>query len=162
MNFTEETLVKGGEQMISVSLLRNTAGIKVTVKAHPAVEEHFAAQSGELLSVTEFGREWTSKSALQVYHVVADPGVVTGPSGRYQIATVGRALVNDEVVNLSFLRLRGISEENGVTFYLKGAYSWPYVQKLAQRIVQAGRQFYMDYLKPGDITVTISTQETKL
>jgi hypothetical protein len=65
-----------------------------------------------------------------------------------------------EVVNMSFLRLVGASVQ-GVNFAIGGVYTNEQAARYAQDIQLAARSFYMSYLKPINIIVTMSTQEVK-
>lgn len=170
-NLITENLVKSGENMVMISLLRSARGIKVSVKTHPSIEEFFKTQSNELVSVKELASQWSEvdKSPLNVWHITNDPGVVRSGSIAYFINRPGSSLIGkldtpgqEEPINLSFLRLKGVSDVQGVQFEVKGAFSLAYLQKLAQKIVLSSRQFYVDYLKPIDITVSVNTQETRL
>jgi hypothetical protein len=60
---------------------------------------------------------------------------------------------------MSFLRLAGTSEGNGVTFGVKGVYSLESLRNLRDKISASARQLYIEYLRPVDLTVTVSTQE---
>lgn len=61
-----------------------------------------------------------------------------------------------ECLNLSFLRLVGISEVGGVSFCVKGVYQREGIDKLAERIEQASTRFYREFLKPYKVIVTTS------
>jgi hypothetical protein len=163
-----DNLVKSGEQMVQLSLRRSAKGVILNVKTHPLIETFFREQANEQLNVQEFRNEWTplSKEApLIVWHTTQNAGVVKGGNVHYRTDRPGDSLVNSdggsEVVNISFLRLVGSSLDGGVAFEVRGAYSLKYLQTLAGKLVQASKQFYIDFLKPVDITVTINTQETR-
>jgi hypothetical protein len=166
-----ENLVKGGENVIRISLLRTAKGVRLSAKAHEVIESFFKAQTGETYDVREFGLSWQSDKTLQVWHIASNEGgVKEGPRAYYFNHPGGPLMSKDgerlsatpiDAINLSFLRLKGISEDSGVSFDVRGAFSLPYLQKLAERIVLASQQFYIDYLKPVDITVTVNTQETR-
>jgi hypothetical protein len=61
----------------------------------------------------------------------------------------------DEQVNLSFLRLVGISEDSGVSVGLAGAYSEEYFRKLKAVFMPAATQFLRDYLVPITINLHV-------
>lgn len=66
----------------------------------------------------------------------------------------GRA---NESLNLSFLRLVGISDQNGVSFNVSGVYQRESIIRLGERIEQASNRFYREFLKPYRLMVTVST-----
>lgn len=61
-------------------------------------------------------------------------------------------------VNISFVRLVGISEGHGVSFYVSGVYSTEAVNKLLKGVGEGLRQLYIDYMRPMNVSVQISTQ----
>lgn len=63
----------------------------------------------------------------------------------------------NEVLNMSFLRLAGISSSEGVNFTIKGVYTREGITRLAERIEQAGKRFYREFLKPYKVVITVST-----
>lgn len=152
---------KNGERKVTVAFLRTSAGITVTVRALKEIEEFFANQARESISVREFGNDWMVKEKeLRVWLLANDPGVVNNSGLAYGVDRVGKPLVYTtpayaDVVNLSVLRLVGISEPAGVSFTLRGAYTLPHLQDLSQKVVRATRQFYIDFFQPIHIEVGI-------
>jgi hypothetical protein len=61
-------------------------------------------------------------------------------------------------INLSFIRLQGVSEENGVQFLIKTVYSLAGLKKLRDGISAAQNTFAADYLKTIEYCVTTATQ----
>lgn len=163
-NEVNNNLVKGGEQMLQISLRRSTKGVTVSVKTHPLIENFFRQQGGETIRVNEMGREWHGKNL--VAYLTPPTGTINGAAVSFTVDELGRSLVRTdgrvEVVNISFLRMVGVSEGEGITFEIRGAFSLKYIQNLANKLVQASRQFYIDFLRPVDVTVTVNTQETRL
>lgn len=181
-------IVKGGESVIRLSLVRSARGLLVNVKAHPAVEEFFrsnAIHSGATAPTTHdvavLGRFWqrarprdgSDATPLQAYdRVVAIPVVLGGDS--VDVANVdrlGQPLLEpynhpsgrpSKNVNLSFLRLVGISEPEGVTFYIRGVYSIDLVRETKDKLAEGVKRFYASYLKPVEMHVSCVTQEVAL
>lgn len=163
-----ESVVKGGETMISLGIRRSTRGLIVSARVHPLFEEYFREQANEKLLVDEINRQWfpiKDQPALEVWHIIHDPGVVRGNAASYRINQPGSPLTasdpNGKIINLSFLRLVGVSEPNGIQFEVKGAFTLTYIRQLASEIGGAVKQFYTDCLKPIDVTITVNTQENR-
>jgi hypothetical protein len=159
---------KGGERKVTVAFLRTAQGTFCTVRALSEIEDFFRSQANESIDVHEFGHGWVKKDQdLKVWLTANDPGEVLAPGFVYTITPVAASLVStnrkgQKVVNLSLLRLVGISEPAGVTFKLSGAYTLPLLQEMSQNIVQAARQFYVDFFKPIYIEVGIVTSQMRL
>lgn len=163
-----ESVVKGGETMITLGIRRSSRGLLISTRIHPLFEEFFREQANEKLLVDEINRQWfhlKDQPPLEIWHIIQDPGVVRGNAANYRINQPGSPLVttdpNGKVINLSFLRLVGASEPNGVTFEVKGAFTLTYIRQLASDIGGAVKQFYTDNLKPIDVTITVNTQENR-
>lgn len=178
-------VIKSGENCIQVLLARSRGGLKLTVRTHPRVEDFLKGLgNGEKMDVSLIGRHWTpiGKDTLYVWPITDPVGeqFVEGAAysytldlpgwplanpnrdrddaedGRYALRNMAKA-VRGEVLNLSFLRLVGTSED-GVSFAIKGMFSPAAVDKLAERIQESGRAFYVNFLKPYRLMVTVSTQ----
>lgn len=149
--------------MITMRLRRSTQGIIVFVKAHEAFERYFKSLSGESSPVSNYHREWTPltpKGPLQVWDMTAHTGIIQGSGIRYRIDVPGYQLMMDsEVINMSFLRLVGVSSPEGISFEVKGAFTRKYIQNLVRLLMNAGKWLYIDFLKPVDIMVTVNAQE---
>jgi hypothetical protein len=63
-----------------------------------------------------------------------------------------------ETLNLSFLRLVGISRSEGVTFGVRGVFTPEQVDRLALQIEAATKKFYQTFLKPYKLVITVMTQ----
>jgi hypothetical protein len=161
----EASLIKRGELVVLVTFHRSRTkpGTLVHVKTVPAVEEFFRYAGGnDETEVGAYGRYWQphKTDALVVYELASDDlrGVLGSNGGRYRLDQPGTPLRDGNIVNLSLLRLKGTSEA-GVTFLLSGMHSKSYIEDLADAIVEASRDFYVNYLKPVDIAVMVSTQD---
>lgn len=169
-------VTKGGETCISFGLMRSSKGLKVSVRTHPRVEEFFREISGEeVADVKLSARHWkglTPETPLMAY-IVGEKVAIEDKS--YNLNRIGHPLIDEgnekkfdrdgrhigymnSRINISFLRLTGISDGNGVTFYVGGVYSKEAVTKLLEQIGGALRSFYIDYIRPMNVSVQISTQ----
>jgi len=182
----EIEVIKGGERIVDVSLRRSIKGLLVVVKTHPAIEELLKSWgTGEQQDIINHGREWwqVRKSLpLRVWQLGRDPGLISVENGDYfRITHCGRALLEGTgqvprggqvildgpngpiqpqgpVLNMSFLRLCGVSEGNGVSFMLREVNAPEDLVRLGNRIRDAARRFYVNYLKPARVDISVSTQ----
>ncbi len=161
----EATVIKRGETCVQVTLHRDHKGLMVQVKAHKAVEDFMrTASNGEVQRVDAAGRGWrelAGEKPLEFYHFTKPATERDG----FTLGNIGKPLVETDAslpVNLSFLRLRGISEGAGVRFTIPGVFGADIARATRDRIATAARRFYQDYLRPMDLTVTVSTQEIQL
>lgn len=167
----EASLIKSGELCMRLSLSRSALGLKVNVKVSPLIENFMRSLgTGDPEDVTAYGRLWLPEQEtmpLKVWNMGRNP-MHTMTSNRYSIAMPGSKLdlthdVGPDAVNLSMLRLVGASEGDGVTFHIKGSvHSLDGLRDLKNKLGAAGRNLYVDYIKPVDLTVyvtQISSQE---
>lgn len=161
----EAAVLKRGETVTRVRFQRSPVGLKITCWAHPAVEDLMRSWgTGEIQAVTAHGRNWEPlRDPLKgVYHLGTNPGVCPYDGGHYRLDRVGQPLIDpDGCVNLSFVRLIGVSEGEGVSFSLKGVHTLEAIRDMGERIKLASRRLYINYMKPVDLTVTVSTQEIR-
>jgi hypothetical protein len=176
---TEINLAKRGETVLQMSLGRGPKGLKVKVKAHNLIEslmQNWAPRAkmreGQteadplIVPVSSYDRYWTpiGEGDLLTYAV----GEVSGPfpyaNGQYSLAAFGQPLrlERSDTINLSFLRLVGISSGSGVGFYVNGIYSLPEARKIKESIEMAAVRFYTDYLLPVNLELSLMTQEVRL
>jgi hypothetical protein len=181
-----EGFVKGGEQQVRYTVRRSKGGILINIQTHPdferAIREDWS--TGDPIDVREFGPDWIpqkspmgDKPKLRIYPLANDPGPITyGPGLVYSLSQPGRGyLVGDaralgvggvppgtQIINLGLLLLVGTSEQAGVTFELRGAFSYPSLKDTLHKLTEASKRFYIDYLMDIELTVKIITQETRL
>ena len=155
--------------------LRNGSfGLSVTVKADPMVEDLIRSMgSGEFVDVKTIGRYWvppTKETVLNVYMVVGLTGMQQAKHGPYRFdrpaaPLTERAVVNlstgqiDTIPNLSFLRLVGIGEQDGVTFGVKGVHTEDAIVEMHSKIKLALKDFCQSYMKPISLNMMMVTQE---
>lgn len=184
MESLEATVVKSGENVIQTTISRSQDGLSLNVWAHPKVEDFIRSLgTGEHVDIQTLGRHWSSKDKekLYVYNLSPDkssgsaiakmPFVLNCP-GRSLLdaenggeerdgAVGGLQLLSDRIypyqINISFLRLVGISEGSGVAFTVKGVVSRSGITQLSESIEKATKLFYQEFLKPIRMIVTVST-----
>jgi len=181
----EANVVKSGELCIQTTLSRRNrrhgdppdwkGGLLISVKTLPRVEEFMQSLgTGETVDVGTVGRHWQAMSAHPLHaYIIQNIPTHPGEDGTtVSLDKLGNPLllIDPErgekypMINLSFLRLRGISDGAGITFGIKGVYSLDEMQRIEKRLTAAQRRFYNDYMRPIDITIqliTMSTQEVR-
>jgi hypothetical protein len=177
MDPLEAEISKGGVEQLQFQVRRGDKGLILFVKTHPDIEAFMRSLgSGEVYPTTKWSREWkriggddllaydlTEKITLQPYgtgQYYCIDRVGGAPWESRIITQAGRNVNLDGVVNLSFLRLQGVSTQ-GVAFAFGGVYKSDEAIKFVEDIKQAARTFYLNYLKPVNVIVTLSTQEVK-
>jgi len=166
------TVIKKGETCLHVTLSRVKSvpanfpvglGLMVSVKAHPALEEFCknTIGDGKLIPVELINKGWVGtdpSKGLQCYNL---PNRFTHVTGNIalDLGPIGTPLYQGDTVNLSFLRLAGISEGAGVSFYCKGVFSQDTMRNMKDKIGIATRALYNEYLRPVDMSIQVSTQE---
>ena len=168
------TVTKRGETVIQTTLHRGVPGggedkarfgLTVSVKTHRNVEEFARAMgTGEASDVVLIGRYWrpVGEQPLMVYDssFIASETLKTDEGRAFRFDRVGQPLIADDgTINISFLRLVGVSEGAGVTFRVEGIFSVENLRFTRDVISSACRRFYIQYMRPVDLTVQISTQE---
>ena len=170
-----ETLevIKRGETSLTVTLIRSASGLTVSVKAHPQVEAFMRGLGeGQTTDAKAAGPYWrpvgSSPKPLMIYsqNVAVEP-VFLNSGDVVNINHCGQPLLipyNDgnpgkrTMVNLSFLRLVGVSEDAGVTFSVRGVHSFEAVNKMREQIGEGYKRFYQTYMKPIMADIVVSTQ----
>ena len=164
------TVTKSGTIVTQVTISRSPKGVSLTVTAQPAVEEFARALGdGDSQDVRVYGRYWhqIGNMPLRIYN--HDSKLVKlemlsvedqGSKIAFRYDQPGHPLYDGNgCLNLSFLRLVGISEGAGVTFGVSGVYTLENLRRIRDHISVAGRKFYVHYMRPVDLSVTISTQD---
>lgn len=158
LNEPIDSLVVGkGENCAHVHLFRDSRGLRVSVKAHVALEEFMKnLGDGRSQPVDAYSKLWqsvtTPTGTLDVYNA-RDYGV---QSETYRLDRPGQALSLDhQIVNLSFLRIVGVSQ--GVTFRIRGPFSRPEVDNLQDELTEAIEELYKTYIKPVDAHILVTT-----
>ena len=174
-NVNNEVNAQLNNDWISLKTIRGRSskpniGLTFQIKAHPDLEAYMANLSGgRKVLVDAIGEMWQSMSnkSLEVYDVGRN-----FPSRAYTLEAVGLAPLpqyvenlarqlkqEDDVPNLSFLKLVGISEPNGVTVGIAGPYSLGYLNKFKQAWQTAAVQFLRDYIVPVTFNLSIVSKQ---
>lgn len=165
-NTIETTVVKKDKEILTLSIKRSRKGLRVSIRADEVMEEIFKEWGGEgALQMPQHGRYWEPLDGplpgLYPLNILIDNGrVLQTPSGRmYDLTMTGLPLMDDRGVHLGFLRLKGISDVNGVSFVVKGVFSREVVRDTSQAIKECVQHFFLNFIKPIDVVVRMSTQE---
>lgn len=171
-------VTKGGLTPITATLSRNKFGTSLRIKAIPEVERFMASLStmGEPVDVRTMGRYWEpldkdpadpkTCKRLMAYRQDFQLDPISAGDLRLNLDALGQPISSKDMdvdryrtsLNLSFLRLVGISEGAGVRFGVKGVFSMDELVKLHDQLAQGLRTFYIHYMRPVDLTVHVSTQ----
>lgn len=176
MDVETADVIKCGETVIRIVLHRNSNGLTVQVKTHPGVEDFMRMiGNGEKVDPGIVGRYWVpvgNEKNLAAYMIPA----LKPPSNGIPMTVdaLGHPLLimpdkdmiirgsgTTELVNISFLRLVGVSEGIGITFGVKGVFSKEQLTTLRDKLATASRVFYIEYMQPIDLGVTINTSELR-
>lgn len=176
----EAAVVKRGETCVITTLSRTALGLSLRVKAHPALElfmRGLASPDAPPVEVSLTDRYWVSatKQPLLAYRLGTPlPSIINPATGApfFTLDRLSRPLLDDTdsegrsrgdvPINLSYLRLIGISEGAGVVFHIRGVYSLDALRTIQEKLVDAQQQFYINYIRPVNLSVIVSTQEVQL
>jgi len=158
------SIVRKGEEVANVTLRRGavdgdgrpicSTGLSVSVKVHPAIEQFIKGLgNGNVKSAELYDKEWVpvrDEPGLEIYH--CNPFLGNG----FRLDIPGSKLEDEHGnINLSFLRIKGISLDEGVTFGVRGVYSLEKMQQLREKIARTVQGLYRDYIKTSELNVTI-------
>lgn len=147
--------IKPGTDLIDIQVKRGLRGITVHVKAHQIVESFMSAIShGKIRQLGDLDNTWASaqpEQPLQIYNI--NYNLATQD---YQLNLAGGDLFQGNVLNLSFLKLKGISDEDGVTFNLTTPINRDQFKRLEGMLLNATTNFYRDFIKPMNLSVSVS------
>lgn len=156
-------VIKSGGAMVRVGLLRTKDGLLLSPWIHPAMEELLRSWGNEeMLDVGLYGRGWTVPAGdppMRIWNLTQDPGVMKVGDASFAINRPGRSISEGGVLNLAFLRIVGASEGIGRAFLIKGVYTPEFIQDLGRSIANASARFYSLWMRPINISVTVSIQE---
>ena len=143
------------------------APVEMQIKANPVVEELIKSfGEGSADDAAGFGREWTpigDTKKLLVYDVSRMP---TMPHG-INLSSVGTPFItrvnvpgvgHTEVINLGFLRLKGISERDGLTFGIVTPHGLSDLKDIKTKLSRSLKLFCDEFLCPIDMTCYIVSQ----
>lgn len=151
------------------STAKSFIGATLSVKALPLLEDFLKSLgSGEKQPVDAFGKQWAhlpGEPELKVYEL----SKTLSPLSNISLELPGQSLeFRDKqtlggkmIINLSFLRLVGISDGAGLTIGLKDVYTKEDLIKLHNDLGRAMKLFCDEFLCPVDLTCTISSYQTR-
>ena len=150
-------------------------GIEIEVWAHPTIEGYFKSVSNDRfddLNSVGYKKWWSGhgdadarKAFPQLKVARLKDNFVYSMEGRsdYSFQYVGYPLNSDELpqgqVNLAFLRIPGISEDEGVKFTIEGVVSNQLIRDMKSRTGHAVRSFVKEYLVPVKFELEIIGRE---
>lgn len=146
---------------------RNKIGLLIHVKTRKEIEEFMSGMSqGRQMPIDAHGDGWynigegpleyyESETRLDGQRIYTLDSLGGPPLINQNEQRLLRGGVPDELVNLAFLRLVGISSENGVTIGLSGAYSNEYLRRFRGQLPTAAKQFLQDYIVPITINLQV-------
>ena len=179
-------VIKRGETSLTMTLHRSAGGLTLMVKAHPQIETFMRGLgTGEQIDVKACGPVWRPISKrddsgaplnprpLMIYNQTIPVEPITIATGDVaNINRPGQMIIepyNDgispgrkQLVNLSFLRIVGISEGAGVAFTVRGVHTYEAVNRMREQIGEAYKVFYRTYMKPIRMDIVVSTQEVPI
>lgn len=156
-------MLKGGDKAISTIIQRSGKGLEFRVHLHEAVEEFMRGTSGEETNpVALYGRKFWTPDNLEVYDIPESMRGTTmvNNSTSYRLDRPGHEMFATDpstgirVVNMSFIRLKGASGPDGVTFVIPGAFDKQDVIWLAGAITEAGSIICQKYIYPMIISTS--------
>lgn len=143
---------------INLNRRKNDCGIEMNIEAVPKVEEFMAnLGSGQSDPIEAYGRSWASfdpEHQIRVYRMFEPPD---GRHVRYELDQPSSAFRNptNGKINVSFLRMVGISDPDGVKFRVTTPISNGELEDLAKTLTFASRQFILDYMTPANVSLRI-------
>lgn len=154
-----ETLVKGGECWMQISIDRVPKGLKVYVKADPRVEEFIVSVSYATPVVLEtYGRNWFGHDPLNPLKIYSIEKEV--PNTGYVLNNVCGPLIDrNGNANLSFLQFVGVSAPEGIKFMISGPFEAGYVKGLSAKVLTSARMLFKAYIVPMHLNLRISSTE---
>lgn len=167
MQITEKAVVKQGEELLRIGITRINKGLAITTKSAPTLEAFVASLSGgqilECPAVSSTDRKWEVPTGSKLY---ALPDVGVGHAGVMRAASPFRMdrwgydlLLEGSMPNLSFLRLKGLSEGDGVTVIVRGVYSLEKVRETLQALHGATKSLYLQFIRPINCELTVVATE---
>lgn len=162
-------IIRKDDDIAAIGIKRTRKGLIFTISGHEALEALFQEWgTGEVQPVSAHGRFWQPLGgvSLEVYQLGKDPGIHSTPGGvHYSIAKPGCEILyadqtGRQVLNLSFLRLIGISQPRGRAFLVSGIYSTEIVESLIKQIPLAVERFHAMYLMPIGVELRMTTEVT--
>jgi hypothetical protein len=161
VEMTEEvTVVKKGTQLVSLAFTRNARGLLVACKAHPSLEKYMEELAEGCKGVPpKYAEEWLVEGEPSVYKMPATVNLINNTEPQFRMDRWGGKLDSDGFLNLSFLRVVGISTD-GFTFTAKGGpWNAETIKALGQQYQGAIASFFANWMRPVCIRVAVTVTE---
>jgi hypothetical protein len=151
-----DLIIGPNESCCRIETWRDSHGLRVHAKAHPAVEEFMKGLgNGAVDPVEAYAKLWTPVAGTDPLMIYNGKEYLFRGSN-YRLDMPGRNLVIDgETVNLSFLRIQGISK--GVKFCIRGVHSFDGLVDFNKRLQDSMDDLYRNFLKPVNMWVEVIT-----
>lgn len=149
---------------LDLSVKSTTGGINIWAFADPKIEALMQSLGdGRLDSLEAYAKSWGSPdpagNPVMVYKMARNPEYGTGRR-TYSLSDVGGMFEDqDGLTNLSFLRIKGISKPEGVTFRVNVPISLYKAKELKHTLLEATRQLVLDNLIPFHINFKLISRE---
>lgn len=158
-----QTIVKGGATWFNIAIERGPKGLEIFAKTDPRVENFIKSLgAGKKDDVTLYGRSWHSLSGkpLEIHQIESQQKGQLGQVGYTLDAPAeGFQSQRDGCINLSFLRIVGIGDAEGIRFGISGPHSKTHVRELMTAVVRETRNLIRDYIVPIHVNLRITSTE---
>ena len=158
---------------IVVDIFRNLkvskagASYAIKVKALPFIEEFMKSLGdGKSQHVEAWGKDWLSvpepDGVVRPLMIYTMNDLSSAHSQGYTLDNPGHPIYSyheDGLFNLSFLRIVGISDGDGVTFGMSTPANLTMMETLRDQVNKYVGQFFRDYIRPVHLQVVVSTRE---
>lgn len=146
------------ETLLTLSARRSLAdGMTLTIKAHPQIENWMKTRSGDR-SGTASG-VFTTPEGGQVVLYSMDDMNINDPGGQFYGSLARRGYIRDgSCYNLSFLRLVGISNPEGVKVRVQGVFPIDEMQQYCERASELTRLFFRSHITEFSFSVSTTVE----
>ncbi len=160
----ESSVLQKGEKVLLIRLDQKKEGIELYAQAHPMVESFFKEMSVKEQEVSGQGNGlWYNPTggSLRLYSLSGQRGSFTNPN--YTFEYPGYSLTAEEVglnhtcVNLSFLRIKGITD--GITLGIKTVMSLSGRREYRDMVHMGMKRFVRDFLVPVTLELEIRVED---
>jgi hypothetical protein len=76
-------------------------------------------------------------------------------------APPAQVILGEQIINIGFLRLAGISDPGGRSFLVRGVFTTEGLQETSRRILEATKRLVTDYMRPVDLRIIMATEGGK-
>jgi hypothetical protein len=143
--------------LINTYLRRTKDGVRVDVKVHPDVEAFFRKWSGGGQDdVRANGRTWKNAEAgKRLLAWSFNNQDVIEQLRPISLHALGQPINSRELTNISYIRLCGASEGDGVSFLCDVVMGRNDLDRLGERLKRAQEDFYRELIQPMDVEIQL-------